>query len=382
MAFVEVNDRAAKELQRGALHVYAQNILTARAQPGDWVEVRHGNNVIGYGFYNPKSAITLRIFTWDEEEPEEVLTKRLEDAARWKGRLYKDTYRWIFAEGDLLPGLVIDRFRDVAVVKNQTLGLEEYLDVITESMREYGIRHVYLKGKGPGRKREGLPQIEKWLVGGRKEPVVIEEGSAKFYVDVVGGQKTGFYLDQRENRIELERYVAEGMKVLDVFASTGGFGIHAAVRGADVTFVELGRTASRMIKKNLELNGVRGRIITADAIDTMKKLVKKGAKYDIVVLDPPALAKGKTDLNRAKKMYFRINELGAKLVEIGGLLVSCSCSHPITPKEFMGIVKGSAEKAGRRIQMLGALRGQAPDHTVYLPQPETLYLKCGFFRVE
>ncbi len=382
MAFVEVNDRAAKELQRGALHVYAQNIIRSDAAPGDWVEIRHGAEVLGYGFYNPRSAITLRLYTWEEEEPEEVLARRLKETARWKGRLYSDTYRWIFAEGDLVPGLVVDRFRDVAVVKNQTLGLERYLEFIAGEMRKYGVDHIYLKGKGVGRKREGLPQVERWLIGGRKEPVVIEEGSAKFYVDVVGGQKTGFYLDQRENRIELERYVEGGMKVLDVFASTGGFGIHAAVHGADITFVELGRTASKMIKKNMELNGVRGKIITADAVDTMRKLLNNGKRYDVVILDPPALAKGKADMNRAKKMYFLINELGAKLVEEGGILVSCSCSHPITPKEFIGIVKGAAEKAGRRIQMLGALRGQAPDHTVYLPQPETQYLKCGFFRVE
>ncbi len=382
MAFVEVNERAAKELNRGALHVYAQNITRSDGKAGDWVEIRHGGDVIGYGFYNPLSSITLRLFSWDEDDVEEVIARRLEETARWKGRIYGDTYRWIFAEGDLVPGLVVDRFRDVAVIKNQTLGLERYLEFVADEVEKYGVEHVYLKGKGTGRKREGLPQVERWIRGGRRKPVVIEEGRAKFYVDVIGGQKTGFYLDQRENRIELERYVEGGMNVLDVFASTGGFGIHAAVRGANVTFIELGKAASRMIKKNLKLNGANGKVITADAVETMRRILKDGKKYDIVVLDPPALAKGRADVTRAKKMYFLINELGAELVENGGLLVSCSCSHPITPKEFLGIVRGSAEKAGRRLRMLGALRGQAPDHTVYLPQPETLYLKCGFFRVE
>ncbi|NPA76541.1 MAG: class I SAM-dependent rRNA methyltransferase [Candidatus Diapherotrites archaeon] len=382
MATVEINDRGAKELKRGALHVYAQNIVEAGATAGDWVEIRHGGETLGYGFYNPRSAITVRLFTWNDESPEEVLAKRLEDTATWKGRIYGDTYRWIFAEGDLVPGLVIDRYRDVAVVKNQTLGLEKYLEFIAEEMQEYGVDHIYFKGKGAGRKREGLPQVERWLIGGKKAPTIIKEGNAKFYVDVVGGQKTGFYLDQRENRIELERLVESGMSVLDVFASTGGFGVHAAVRGAKTTFVELGKTASKMIRKNLRLNKKGGKIITGDAIDVMDKMVKRGEQYDVVILDPPALAKGKADINRAKKMYFRINELGAKLVNTGGILVSCSCSHPITPRDFLGIVRGAAEKAERRVQMLGALRGQAPDHTVYLPQPETQYLKCGFFRVE
>ncbi len=381
MGVVWVNERAAKELRAGALHVYAQNVERAEAEPGEWVEIRHGGETLGWGFYNPKSAITVRLFTREEYEPLEIVLKRIEGAARWKGRIYRDTYRWIFAEGDLVPGLVIDRFRDVAVIKNQTLGLEALLPHIAEHMTEFGVSHVYLKGKGAGRKREGLPQVERWLIGRRVEPVVVEEGSAKFYVDVVGGQKTGFYLDQRENRIELERFVDGGMKVLDVFASTGGFGIHAAVKGADVTFVELGRTASRMIKRNLRLNGARGRTITADALEAMRRLEKK-QRYDIVVLDPPALAKGNADVGGAKHMYFKINQQGIRLVKDGGILVSCSCSHPITPRDFLGIVRGVAEKEGRRIQMLGALRGQAPDHTIYLPQPETLYLKCGFFRVE
>lgn len=382
MKTVWVNEKAARELERGALHVYAQNVLRADANAGDWVEIRHGNETLGMGFYNPKSAIALRLFTWDGEAPEDVLARRIEETARWKGKLYGDTYRWVFAEGDLLPGLVVDRFGDVAVVKNQCLGLERYLGFVAEELRGYGVDHVYLKGKGAGRKREGLPPVEKWLVGRRGEHVVINEGNARFYVDVVGGQKTGFYLDQRENRTELERYICPGDKVLDVFASTGGFGIHAAVAGGDVTFVELGRAASRMIRRNLELNGVDGKVITADALKTMEKLERKGKRYDVVVLDPPALAKGGNDVNGARKMYFRINAAGIKLLKEGGLLVTCSCSHPVTPKDFAGIVMGAAEKTGRRVRMLGSLRGQAPDHSVYLPQPETLYLKCMFARVE
>ena len=382
MKTVWVNEKAARELKRGALHVYAQNVLRADANAGDWVEIKHGKETLGMGFYNPKSAIALRLFTWGEEAPEDVLARRIEEAARWKGKLYGDTYRWVFAEGDLLPGLVADRFGDVAVVKNQCLGLERYLGFVAEELRKYGVDHVYLKGKGAGRKREGLPPVEKWLVGRIGEYVVINEGNARFYVDVVGGQKTGFYLDQRENRTELERHICPGDKVLDVFASTGGFGIHAAVAGGEVTFVELGRAASRMIRRNLELNGVDGKVITADALKTMEKLERKGKRYDVVVLDPPALAKGGGDVEDAKKMYFRINMAGIKLLKEGGLLVTCSCSHPITPKDFVGIVRGAAEKTGRRIQMLGSLRGQAPDHSVYLPQPETLYLKCMFARVE
>ncbi|HID08867.1 TPA: class I SAM-dependent rRNA methyltransferase, partial [Candidatus Micrarchaeota archaeon] len=344
MGTVWVNEKAARELKRGALHAYAQNVVRAEARAGDWVEIRYGSETIGMGFYNPESAIALRLFTWEDETPEEVIARRLEETARWKGRLYGDTYRWIFAEGDLIPGLVVDRFGDVAVIKNQCLGLEKHLEFVAEELQGYGVDHVYLKGKGSGRRKEGLPQVEKWLIGGKEEPVVISEGNARFYVDVVGGQKTGFYLDQRENRIELERYVCPGDSVLDVFASTGGFGVHAAVAGGDVTFIELGKTAGRMIEKNLRLNGVKGKVIVADALNAMKRLERKGKKYSVVVLDPPALAKGGGDVSRARKMYFRINQQGMRLLEEGGLLVTCSCSHPVTPRDFMGIVRGAAEK--------------------------------------
>lgn len=380
MPFVEVNERAAREIERGGLHVYAQNVKKAKADDGEWVEIRYGQKTLGYGFYSKRSSIPVKLFAREEKEPKEVIWERMGFAHGWKSRIYGDVYRWIFGEGDLLPGLIVDRYGDVAVVKNNTLGLERYLDTVVEVLSDHGVEHVLLRGEGQARLREGLPKRVEWLLG-RKDRTIIEEGHARFIVDVSGGQKTGFYLDQRENRKELERYVERGDRVLDVFASTGGFGIHAAVAGASVEFVELGKLATELIGENLKLNGVKGRIRQGDALDIMKRLAEKGKKYDVVVLDPPALAKGKADLNRAKKMYFRINELGIGLLKEGGLLVTCSCSHPITPREFLGIVEGAAEKHGKNVQMLGELRGQAPDHTVYLPQPETKYLKCLFAHI-
>ncbi len=380
MPFVEVNERAAKEIKRGALHVYAQNIVRARARNGDWVEVRHGGEAIAYGFYSSKSSIPVKVFSREERKPGELIAERMEWAHNWKSRIYDDVFRWIFGEGDLLPGLTVDRYGDVVVVRNNTFGLERYLDAVVNVIKAHGVDHVLLRGEGAARIREGLKKRVEWLAG-RKERTVIEEGNARFIVDVAGGQKTGFYLDQRENRIELERHIGNGMRVLDVFASTGGFGIHAAVRGASVEFVELGKHATQLIRENLELNNVKGMIRQGDALEIMRRLAEKGKQYDVVILDPPALAKGRADIGRAKKMYFKINNLGIRLLKRGGLLVTCSCSHPITPKEFMGIVEGAAESLGRNVQMLGELRGQAPDHTVYLPQPETKYLKCMFAHI-
>lgn len=380
MGVVWVNEKAAKELEKGALHVYAQNVERVEGK-GDFVEVRYGSETLGWGFYNPNSAIRLRIVSWEEEDPEDVILGRIEGAERWKSKIYKDTFRWVFAEGDLLPGLVIDRYKDVAVITNQTLGIEAYLERIAEELKDYGVDNVYLKGTGRGRKKEGLPERKEWLIGEEKG-TIIEEGNARFFVDVCSGQKTGFYLDQRENRVELTKFVGKGDAVLDVFASTGGFGVHSAVAGGKVTFVELGRSACETIKKNLKLNRVKGKVINADALKTMERFAEKGKRFDVVVLDPPALAKGRGDVSGARNMYFKINRAGIDLVKEGGLLVTCSCSYPITPKDFMGIVRWAGEKAGRRIKMAGSLRGQAPDHTIYLPQPETQYLKCVFAVVD
>ncbi len=365
---VDVDDKAAREVERGALHVYAQHVVEWDARPGDWVEVRHGSQTLGYGLFNPRSSIPVKIFSREETTLEEYTLKRMDELLRVKRRWYKDSFRWVFAEGDRVPGLTVDVFGDVASVKITVLGLERALRAARELLADV-VDSVYVREAGE------LPQ-RKYFLFGSKGASIIEEYGARFYVDVMGGQKTGFYLDQRENRRDLGRIVGRGDRVLDAFAYTGGFGVHAALAGADVTFVELGKKNARMIEKNLRLNGVDGKVVVGDAL----RFMEGGGTFDVVVIDPPALARGR-EKAKALRMYMRINRAAVRLLD-GGLLVSCSCSHPVTPKDLLGVLRGAAEKEGKSITLMGGVRGQAPDHTVYLPQPETMYLKCVFAVVE
>ena len=373
---VWIDEKAHAEIKKGALHIYAQHVVRAEAKPGDWVEILYGKETLGYGLYNPRSSIPVKLFSKDEEDLNQYIAKRLEDTYKTKSKRYGDVFRWIFAEGDRVPGLIIDRFGDLAVVRYSVLGLEKAIKTIVEVIRGSGVEHVFLKNKGKALRKEGIKEELRFLAGD-KGVVEIEEGNACFLVDVVRGQKTGFYLDQRENRLELERWVGNGDRVLDLFAYTGGFGIHAAVKGAHVTFVELGKQNAIMLKKNLEINGVEGEVVIGNALDFLRK---ERRHYDVIVLDPPALAKN-GEKEKAKRAYFELNRRALRLLD-GGLIVSSSCSQPITPKEFLGILKAAAEREGKTITLLGSIRGQAPDHTVYLPQPETQYLKCVFGVVE
>ncbi len=370
---VEVNDVAAREIQRGSLHVFAQNILSVRATNGEWVEVRHGEETLGYGFYSRLSSIPVKIFSRNEGNPEEVIFRRLEGLWREKRRLYSESFRWVFAEGDLLPGLIIDVFGDVAAFRVNVFGLEQFKEQIADFIVEMGVENVVERNDFTAREREGLPK-KKGVIRGRKYRTQIEEGSVSFVVDVLHGQKTGFYLDQRENRIFSERF-SDAEKVLDVYSYTGGFGIHLGKDGAEVHFVELGKDVINLLRANMKLNNIHGRILPGDAIDVLKGLLRRGEKYDVISLDPPALVKGRGNLEAAKKAYFLVNRLAIKLLRSGGILLTSSCSQPITPKEFLGIVRGAALKEGRRIRLVGGIRSQSGDHTYYPPHPETSYLK-------
>ncbi len=377
---VWVNTTAAENIARGALHIYAQNVERVDASPGDWVEVLHGGETLAYGFYSPSSSIPVKVYSWEDEDPREVILQRLEWLWKRKRRLYPTTFRHVFAEGDLVPGLIVDVYGlEVAALKVNVLGLERFKEDIADFLVDKGVENVVERNEGKGRKKEGLP-LRKGLLRGKTHRSIIKEGSVEFMVDALKGQKTGFYLDQRENRVFSERF-GEG-RALDVFSYTGGFGAHLAAAGASVTFVEMGKWESEMIEKNLELNGVEGRIIRGDAVDVLKRLLEQRESFDVVSLDPPALAKERRDVEKAKRMYFLLNRLAIRLLKPGGVLLSSSCTHFLSPREFLGIVRGAAQKEGRRLRMLGSLRGQAPDHTVYLPQPETQYLKHGVFEVE
>lgn len=292
----------------------------------------------------------------------------------------------VYGEADYLPGLIVDRFNDIASLQISSAGMERFKLDVAEAILEVEpeIETVFEKNTGRSRRREGLPEIERVLLGKEKYRTIIEEGKAKFIVDM-RGQKTGFFLDQRENRIALEKYIKGGEKVLDVFTYTGGFAIHAAVAGAEkVIAVDKSPSAIEQAKENAKLNGVEDKMefIVGSAFGVMEKLQKKGEKFDIVVLDPPAFVQHEKDLKRGLRAYFNVNYQGLKLVKDGGILVTASCSQHVDMQMFKDMIIAAAAKAGKFLKLIEPYRTQAPDHPILMASKDTEYLKCLFLYVE
>lgn len=355
---IEIDREAERLVKRGnpvILGHHARGSLT----PNSWVYVYGPSGFLGSGFTDGK---TIRLYTREKVEFGEELIQELLARAK-KKRRYRDFYRWVYSEADWFPGLTVDLYRDLAVLRITYGPLDPYRHAIA---RELGVEHVYEKSTGTNRKRAGLEEREGFLLG-NKEEVMIKEGSAEFYVNV-HGQKTGFYLDLREARLLFEKLAGE--KVLDLFSYTGGFGIHAAVQGASVTMVDMSEYAERMARRNMELNGVAGTFVRADVFSFLKK---HREKYDTVVVDPPSFPK---DPERA---LFFLNKRAMML--LSGLLVSCTCTQSVTPSRFVGLLHTAASELERDFSVLSIV-GQAPDHP-YLPAlPQTKYLKCVFAWVE
>ncbi len=374
MKYVAVNRKAEEEIKNGRLNVFKQNVERTNAKDGDWVEVRYNNDVLGYGFYSANSSIPVKLYTREEYTPEEFIEYRLKELYVIKQSLYGDVFRWVNAEGDLFPGLIIDLYGESAFVKVSVKGLHDYRNIIFDVLVDNGVENIVYEGVKE-------VNVKRTLIRGRKNTVIVKEGDSLFIVDLLKGQKTGFYLDQRDNRIEAYRNI-EGVRVLDVFAYTGSYGIHFAVKGADVTFVELGSWEANMIKRNMELNEVSGKVIKGNAFDVIKRMKEKGKQFDVVIIDPPAFIKGRDHKEKGKRGYHLINYLTSHLLKDGGVLITSSCSHYLTLSEFIGIVNGSLSKAGKKFLIMGHPRGQSKDHTIYMPQPESYYLKTLFGWVE
>ncbi len=393
MARVVVDAQAARALGKGAMIVFKKGVVRSDPgiKPGDIVEIyTRGGSFLGKGFANPNSNIMIRLVTRrkDEEIGKELFRERIRKANEYRKKFlgYKDVYRMVYGEADYLPGLIVDRFNDIASIQISSAGMERFkLDVAEVVMEvERGIETVFEKNTGRSRRREGLPEIERVLLGRNRWRTVIKEGRAKFIVDL-RGQKTGFFLDQRENRIALEKYIKPGMKVLDVFTYTGGFAIHAAVAGAEkVVAVDKSPQAIKTAMENAELNDVRDRMefITGSAFQVMEDMVRKGTKFDVVILDPPAFVQHEKDLKRGLRAYFNVNYAGLKLVKDGGLLVTASCSQHVDMQTFKDMVIAAAAKAGKFLRMTEPYRTQAPDHPIMMASKDTEYLKCLFLNVE
>ena len=377
-----------KRVYAGHPWVFRSDIARSKGdpQPGDTVRVTASNGrFLAMAVYNPASQIALRVLSRrDEPIDQAFIYRRVQEAVDYRRR-FADlrSCRLIFAESDGLPAVIVDSFGDVLSLQCLCLGMEKYKSMICDALME--LLHpdgIYERGDVPVRELEGLPQVTGVLRGQVPDKVMIEENGVKFWVDVKNGQKTGFFLDQKENRAAIAPFV-KGAEVLDCFTHTGSFALHAARFGArHVTGVDISEFACQCARENAALNGFdQVDFVAANAFDFLKEQCAAGAQYDVVILDPPAFTKTRHNLEAAQRGYKEINLRGLKLLKNGGYLVTCSCSQHMLPGAFRDVVLSAAQDARVRLFQV-EYRTQGRDHPILPAAPETQYLKCGIFRVD
>ena len=377
-----------KRVYAGHPWVFRSDIARSKGdpQPGDTVRVTASNGrFLAMAVYNPASQIALRVLSRrDEPIDQAFIYRRVQEAVDYRRR-FADlrSCRLIFAESDGLPAVIVDSFGDVLSLQCLCLGMEKYKSMICDALME--LLHpdgIYERGDVPVRELEGLPQVTGVLRGQVPDKVMIEENGVKFWVDVKNGQKTGFFLDQKENRAAIAPFV-KGAEVLDCFTHTGSFALHAARFGArHVTGVDISEFACQCARENAALNGFdQVDFVAANAFDFLKEQCAAGAQYDVVILDPPAFTKKRHNLEAAERGYKEINLRGLKLLKNGGYLVTCSCSQHMLPGAFRDVVLSAAQDARVRLFQV-EYRTQGRDHPILPAAPETQYLKCGIFRVD
>ena len=359
----------------------ADGLVEARAADGAF---------LGRGFASPSAPIVARFWTFEDRAVDApFVAARVADALALRGRILPagtDGYRVIHAEGDFLPGLVVDRYGEVLVVQATTEGTERARPLwLPPLLAAFPGASLFQKNDLSSRQGEGLPLADELLAGPPvPSRVVFRERGLSFVAEVAGGQKTGFFLDQRENRA-LVRALAADRDVLNLFSYSGAFGVAALAGGARrVTHVDVSKAALDLAYENHERNAQpadRVAVAAADVFDDLRARVQAGERWDLVVTDPPAFAKRRGDVDRACRGYKDINRLALKLLRPGGLLLACSCSGPIDPVLFQKVLFSAALDAGVRARILER-RGAGPDHPVSLDCPEGEYLKAFLLSVE
>ena len=354
--------------------------------PGDIVSIISSKgHFLAKAFYNPNSQIALRIMSYHDEPIDRAfIFRRVHEAIEYR-RTFADLHscRLIFAESDRLPALIVDSFGDVLVLQCLALGMEPYKkDIVDALVSEMHPRGIWERNDVPVRKLEGLEMTTGLLYGEVPDLVEMTENGVHFYVDVKEGQKTGFFLDQKENRAAIAPFV-KGKKVLDCFTHTGSFALHAGFYGAsEVTGVDISEYACMFAEKNARLNHLEDRVhfVTANAFDYLSENSRSGVRYDTIILDPPAFTKTKNMINNAIRGYKEINLRAMKMIEPGGYLITCSCSQHVSASAFKKMVLDAAKDAKVILKQV-EFRTQGKDHPILPSSPETEYLKCGIYQV-
>lgn len=346
---------------------------------------------MGKGFINDKSKIRVRMLTRNPEAAidEDFFRRRVQQAWDYRKKTVDTSCcRVIFGEADFLPGLVVDKFSDVLVVQSLALGIDIYkkliLNLLTDIIKADGIeiRGVYERSDAKVRALEGMPRTKGFLGKPFDTDVIITENGVKYQVDIENGQKTGFFLDQKYNRLAIQKLCRDA-SVLDCFTHTGSFALNAGIAGAkQVLGVDASELAVEQAAKNAELNGLSDRVkfICRDVFELLPELEERGEKFDVVILDPPAFAKSQSSVKNATKGYREINLRAMKLVKDGGFLATCSCSHFMTYELFTKTIGQAAKNVHKRLRQV-EFRTQAPDHPILWAADESYYLKFYIFQV-
>ena len=367
--------------------VFSNEVKSIRGDPvsGDLVELlRYDDKFLGLGFFNPHSLIAFRFLTNQEEEiSAQFFERRILDALQLRKRFYpqEETFRLVHGESDFLPGLVIDKYNEYLSVQALSFGMDQRMPMICDVLEaQFHPKAIVERNDSPLRTLEHLP-LRKKALRGTPEVTIINEDSCKFKVDVLNGQKTGFFLDQRENRNSIRAYVAGG-EVLDCFCNEGAFSIHAALSKArSVIGIDISEQAIANARVNATLNATSNLTFeTLDVFDALKQHDESHKRFDVVILDPPSFTKSKKTVATAIHGYREINTLALRLINRGGFLISSSCSHHITQESFLSMIIASASRAKRSVQMV-EFGGAGPDHPIIPAMPETQYLKFGVFAV-
>lgn len=383
-----------RTLKSGGMWVYDNEIesIMGTFENGDIISVHDFDGYfLGYGFINTNSKIMIRILSRKKENviTEHFIEQRVRNA--WEYR--KQTVdigccRVIFGEADFLPGIVVDKFSDVLVVESLALGIDRLKPVILEALKkifaedDIKIRGIYERSDAKVRLNEGMERFKGFIGEPFDTKVEIIENGVRYIVDVEDGQKTGFFLDQKNNRAAIHQ-ICKGKKVLDCFTHTGSFALNAGIAGAvSVLGVDASMTGVMQAKENAKLNGLSDlvKFECADVFDLLPKLESEGETFDVVILDPPAFTKSRNSVKNAIKGYREINLRGMRLIKDGGFLVTCSCSHFMEPELFAKTIKESARGAHKRLRQV-YFATQAPDHPILWAAEESYYLKFYIFQV-
>ncbi|MCX5716750.1 MAG: class I SAM-dependent rRNA methyltransferase [Nitrospirae bacterium] len=386
----KIHLKRTKRINDGHLWVFSNELYEnpKKYVSGSIVELYDMKDAfIGIGYINPQSLISVRILTRDREPVDkEFLGKRIKNALTLREKLLgsRDAMRLIYSEGDFLPGLIADKYKNCLVFQFLTAGMEAMKETIINLFDEMLAPEVIiLRNDGRSRILEGLALHKEIAKGNLDTLPVINEDGILFEINPYEGQKTGFFLDQRENRIALKNLI-KGGKGLDLFCYTGAWSIHLASAGAEVTGIDESEKAVAQAKKNAEINNLqdKAKFIKDDVFAFLKNESQKNEQgYDFIVLDPPAFVKSSSRIKEALKAYKGLNSLCMRLMKKGGILATSSCSYHISREMFIDMLKASAKDSGRRTRLL-SLRSQSSDHPILLSMPETEYLKCAFLLIE